>query len=188
MNYKTWLESGHAMTYQFNGGLADRLLCDLTLICPAEFCSDKTEKRIKITALWDTGATNSGIDTKLAKELNLIPTGRCPVYDAHGLSIVDNHLVNIQFNNGMEIEKINATTVNFVDSEVKMLIGMDVIGLGDFFIGKKFINEKPFTYYSFSVPSIDRDIDFNEELNSKRRAEASVAYTRQQLPKKKKKK
>ena len=76
----------------------------------------------------------------------------------------------------------------FTGSGFQMLIGMDVIALGDFFIGQCEKDGKPHTYISFSIPSIDRKIDFQEELIAKRKEASSPAYTRQQFSSNKKKK
>lgn len=111
------------------------------------------------SALWDTGATHSVINKVAADKLGLIPIGQALVYHANGECIVNKYLVNIFLPNG-----IMAYTVPVTEGKLKgfdMLIGMDIINLGDFSITHKDNG----TTFSFQIPAT-HNFDFVEENKS----------------------
>ena len=102
--------------------------------------------------LWDTGATNSCITKKHAKELNLIPIQYASVTGVFGSREVPVYYVNVTLNNQDISVNIQVTECDSLsaDEDVSMLIGMDVIGLGDFAIS----NYNKQTTMTFRTPSI----------------------------------
>ena len=107
-------------------------------------------------AIWDTGATNSVISDVVVSNCQLVGTGKTESRHAQGSAIVDTYLVNI---NVPEIEEYPAIRV----SEGKLtggdvLIGMDIIGTGDFAV----TNFGGVTKFSFRYPSVQH-IDFVRE-------------------------
>ena len=185
MNYNEWIQKGFAVKTNYNG-LIDRIITDVTVICRPELCADGLQHTKKIRALWDTGASTSSIDSQLASELKLIPIGKCIVAHAHGQSIVNRYTFDFALHNAFVLTLSTVSEGIFTGGEFQMLIGMDVISQGDFFFGQYEASGRPCSYFTFSVPSIDRKIDFVEELNSKRKS-SSPSYVRQQLPSTKKK-
>ena len=186
MNYNEWLKDGFAVNASFPG-IADRIITNVTIICRKELCSDGQPHTKQIRALWDTGASCSSIDGALAEELKLVPIGKVIISHAHGQSIVNKYTFDFALHNTFILNISAASEGIFSGGDFQMLLGMDVISRGDFFFGQYERSGKPCSYITFSVPSIDRKIDFVNELNTKRKSEASVSYTRQQLPKRKKK-
>ena len=100
-------------------------------------------------AIWDTGAAGSVISQRVIDRCALQPSGVMQVKGVHGPATERNkYLVNITLNNG---------TVRFVAFEIThgdldgfdVLIGMDVIGLGDFSV----TNANGFTMFSYRAPS-----------------------------------
>jgi len=185
MNYDEWLRKGFAVKTTYDG-LVDRIITDVTVLCRPELCADRQPHSKKIRALWDTGASSSSIDGQLAKELQLIPIGKCIVAHAHGQSVVNRYSFDFALHNAFVLNLSTASEGIFSGGDFQMLIGMDVISLGDFFFGQYESTGKPCSYFTFSVPSIDRKIDFVEELNAKRKANSLPSYVRQQTHSRKK--
>ncbi len=119
------------------------------------------------TAIWDTGATSSAITKRVVEDLGLMPTGLAEVRHAKGISSTNTYLVNIALPSKVMYGQVRVTEVDLIpddntvhDNQPQILIGMDVIGSGDFavtnFAGK--------TVLSFTTPSA-RVIDFIPEAD-----------------------
>jgi hypothetical protein len=114
--------------------------------------------------LWDTGATNSAISANLAQAMGLQPVDKAQTLGVHGPEIVNVYLVDIL---------IPGTTVCFqrwTVSEAKLpvhglLIGMDIIGLGDFSITHDLTN----TIFSFRIPTLQQPVDYVAEIQEHNR-------------------
>jgi predicted aspartyl protease len=109
-------------------------------------------------ALWDTGATKSVITQAVVDACGLAPTGRVEVSSVGGLSESETYLVNFVLPNQIRVRNVRVAKGALVGTNV--LIGMDVIGLGDFTV----TNLGGVTKFSFRVPSLVH-IDFVEEAN-----------------------
>jgi predicted aspartyl protease len=110
--------------------------------------------KLNIEAIWDTGATRSLITKDIASRLNLKRVSIEPMSTPSDKDIPSNiYLVNIILPNTAKIMEIRAFegTLNGGD----MLIGMDVINLGDFAV----TNNNKRTMLSFRIPSMT-EIDF----------------------------
>src|SRR5574344_1414826 len=91
------------------------------------------KEMLKLNAIWDTGATNSVITQRYIDKLGLKPTGATRTYTAGGEKICNLYLVDIGLPNRIVINNLAVTGNNELLS-CDMLIGMDVIGKGDFAI------------------------------------------------------
>lgn len=115
-------------------------------------------KRVKIPrALWDTGASCSLISTRVAKVLGLESIGKTGVsgYNS-GVDVRDTYLVHVGLPTGDIVTNIQAMDCG--SDEYDAVIGMDIIGKGDFAITH--MTDK--TKFSFQIPSAT-DIDFTKE-------------------------
>ncbi len=112
--------------------------------------------------IWDTGATNSVVTKTVAQDLGLLPVQKAYVRGVHGVKEVNVYCVEITLNNRNVSVRVNVTECEELspDNSVGMLIGMDIIKLGDFSIS----NYQGKTAMSFRVPSIET-IDYVDELN-----------------------
>ncbi len=112
-------------------------------------------------AIWDTGATQTVINPRLSKLLNLQATGRDKVRGVSGEQIALTYIVDIFLPNHFVYKGLNVVAIDFGERDI--LIGMDIIGAGDFAIcGGKF--------FSFALPSFENPIDFvkkTERVNLK---------------------
>ncbi|MCM1532279.1 MAG: hypothetical protein NC048_08080 [Bacteroides sp.] len=116
------------------------------------------EPEVRTTALWDTGATISTISKKIADELNLIPFAKSKMFHAGGEGITNLYKVNMFLPNGVGVRAI--TVIEGILNGCEVLIGMDIITLGDFAITNK--NGK--TVFSFQTPS-SNEYDFSVHKN-----------------------
>ena len=110
-------------------------------------------------AIWDTGATNTAISQKVAEQCNLIPTGQAISNTANGQCTVNTYLIDLYLPNNVIIGGVKATEFNSVGGS-DLLIGMDIISLGDFAVS----NFEGKTAFSFRFPSISKT-DYVEQLN-----------------------
>ena len=117
--------------------------------------NDNHPKFFEYNAIWDTGAVRTVISPKVVANLGLQPRGKVAMYHANGVSYVNTYFVNLLLPNKMEVQILQVMDGNLPDADI--LLGMDVIGLGDFAItapqGK--------TLFSFSQPS-QYAIDFKK--------------------------
>ena len=118
-------------------------------------------------AIWDTGATGSVISQRVVDELGLHPTGFIPVHHAGGCDLSPWYKVNIMLPNNVGFSEIKVTQAKLTSADV--LIGMDIISLGDFSITN--VNGK--TTFSFRVPSLET-IDYVKEQQKKQKVQQPV--------------
>lgn len=152
-----------ALTLTSNGGLLSVLVCKVALLSPIDGSVLKSE----VQALWDTGASRSCIHKDLASEIGLIPTGFCQTCTANGPRQANEYCVTLALPNGVVIRDL-AVTDGDIGNGIHMLIGMDVITLGDFTITNV---EK--TVFSFRTPSIEK-VDYVLQVKA---AHAAVGNT-----------
>jgi len=99
-------------------------------------------------ALWDTGATNSVITPQVISAFGLQPVSKKRMATPHGTQEADCYYVNLGLPNGVAIHNLLVTGAIPVNCDI--LIGMDVIGSGDFAVS----NYNGATSFSFRIPSI----------------------------------
>ncbi|MFZ1705023.1 MAG: SEC-C metal-binding domain-containing protein [Saprospiraceae bacterium] len=103
--------------------------------------------------LWDTGASICAIDEKFAAHLGLVAVSQTKTNHAAGNSIVNVYLVDLYLPNHVLIENVQVLEAKLTGCS--MLIGMDIISMGDFAV----TNQNNSTTFSFRVPSL-AEIDF----------------------------
>lgn len=145
-----------AFTYKANGR-ANVLLSEVKVSANKELFSDA--KPHEFRAIWDTGATNTAISSKVVKECGLIPTGKAISNTANGQCQVNTYLIDISLPNNVNINGVQATEFTAVEGS-DLLIGMDIMGLGDIAIS----NFEGKTTFSFRIPSM-KCTDYVEEIN-----------------------
>lgn len=122
--------------------------------------STPSTKPQEFMAIWDTGATNTVITQKIVDACGLRPTGQCIVHTPNGQMITDTYLISLMLPNNAGIPELKVSRGQvFGDAEV--LIGMDIIGAGDFAV----TNNGGKTTFSFRIPSTTT-IDFVKEINA----------------------
>lgn len=109
--------------------------------------------RTEFLAMWDTGATNSMISPSVVDMCGLEPHGTTEVTQANDDYTAEIYTVNIELPNELVLENVQVAKADLTDIDV--LIGMDIIGLGDFAISHPYGKTK----LSFRFPSVS-DLDF----------------------------
>ena len=122
---------------------------------------NKSFKGIKkhYTALWDTGSTMTVISDDLAKEMKLEPVGEMIADTAGGKYVAKRYIISLHLPNRLNIENVMISSGK-LGPGIDILIGMDIITLGDFAITN--YNNK--TVFSFRFPSSEV-IDFVKTEN-----------------------
>ena len=121
------------------------------------------------SAIWDTGATKTMITQRIAEDCGLMPTAQSRVRGVFGAKTVNGYLVNIalptQHSNrpqeNVAIHNLSVLEAPALTGGHNVLIGMDVIGKGDFAIS----NYRGRTMFTFRIPS-QGDIDFGRSAPS----------------------
>jgi hypothetical protein len=102
------------------------------------------------TAIWDTGASASVITQDVVDSCGLKATGVLQVHGVHGTELAETFLVNIALPNAVAFPLVTVTKGKLVGG-AHALIGMDIIGAGDFSV-TNFGNR---TVMSFRCPSVE---------------------------------
>jgi hypothetical protein len=150
-----------AFTIEYKAGSVNKLAttCAVTKSLGGGSTIGEYLKMEKVCAVWDTGSTKSMISYRLAERLGLIPVettigstiaGNCPAFV---------YRVNIIVPGCAEFPDFRV--MGGVLPEMDVLIGMDVITMGDFSIS----TVGGITKFSFHMPSV-HDIDFNREVQA----------------------
>lgn len=113
---------------------------------------------IKVRTLWDTGASNSCISSNVVRKLSLAPNEKVHNYSISGVSECNAYIINIKLPNDILINDVLVPETQIDLQGFDVLIGMDIINLGDFYVS----NFNGRTIFGFRYPSI-KDIDFSEK-------------------------
>jgi predicted aspartyl protease len=115
---------------------------------------------VSFDAIWDTGASASVISQNIVDALGLQPLSMTQVHTAGGLYPAEVYKVNIGLPNGVMFKEVSVTKAPLPPGS-DSLIGMDIIGSGDFAV----TNKGGKTVFTFRCPSVVC-IDFVAETQS----------------------
>lgn len=152
------MERPTAFTCSYNGKV--NMIISSCHVCPGfnpETYKGTPPPLKEYKALWDTGATSSVITRRVVEQLGLKPVSITNVHTASGCEQAFVYLVNIRLPQGVGFHSLPVTEAKLNGFDV--LIGMDIIGMGDFTISKD--NDK--TLFSFQCPST-HSTDYVKEL------------------------
>lgn len=149
-----------AFTTTSTNGLLRRL--NSSVCVKSDFRNDlKLYDNTKIwNAVWDTGATQTCISSKIRESLDLIPVGSGTTSTAGGVINVNRYIIDVLLPSGLIITNLDVIEVDLSNSQCDLLLGMDVITLGDFSV----TNYDNKTLYSFRTPSICH-VDFVKQYH-----------------------
>lgn len=157
----------HSFTVTSTGGTL-RVLKTSCSICPghsqpAAGTVGPSHPYVEFQAIWDTGATGTVITAAAAAACGLKPVGMTTVHGVGGVMTCYQYLINLVLPNKVQFPNVMVTEgILPGGAGGDILIGMDVIGVGDFAI----TNLSGLTVFSFRVPSA-RKIDFVIEHNER---------------------
>jgi hypothetical protein len=134
---------------------ANRLITKITL-----FEALPPKNPVIVNAIWDTGANQSVIAIELKTSLNLIPVSSKLVFGVNSKQYVDIVTASIKLPNDLYLQR-KRFYVCSLPPGVDMLIGMDIIQLGDFHIS----NAGGKTHFSFVIPSLPQTYSLVEEAD-----------------------
>ena len=135
-------------------GVVRTIVTDVGLVLGT---TEDSTRVVKSRALWDTGAVTSVIDKSLVEKLGLVPFDSGRVYTAQGFYESSMYLVDVLLPNNIIVKGLRVGDGEFQGFD--MLIGMDVISLGDFHLTNdgntvfKFVippEEKPNNHHAIS--------------------------------------
>jgi len=132
------------------------------LVIPVQLYSYPFNSMLTVSAnaLWDTGATMSAITPEIRDKLKAETIQRKKITAVHTAKEVDVVLITIELPNRVIKKTIKAAVCDMA-SKSEMLIGMDIISLGDFALS----NGNDQTLFSFAVPPFRDKIDFSKRQN-----------------------
>jgi hypothetical protein len=133
-------------------GLPNQLLSDVEVIS-----LEDPSRHGMYKGVWDTGATLTMITPKIFTELKLTAVDTVMVHGVNSLMEVPVVLVNFILPNKTMINGVRATVSDI--QGVDMLIGMDLIKLGDFSIS----NFDKKTIFTFAIPPFKNRTDLYEK-------------------------
>lgn len=99
------------------------------------------------STVWDSGATSTIISEEVVKTLGLHPIDKARIEGVGGLMDSSIYQINIYFENHLEFKSIDVLSGDIGDYD--LIIGMDIITLGDFVVS----NKDGKTWFSFQHPA-----------------------------------
>lgn len=145
----------------------NRIITDIHIVL-----EDKTEV---IKGLWDTGASHSAICKSIAEKLELKPKGAFQISTAGG--VIDSHQYKISLGlpNKFLVKDVLVGGIDLQKQDIKMLVGMDIIMLGNFAISH---TKEGKMFFSFCMPPFGEHIDYVKRIEDKKVAERKSGSNR----------
>jgi len=147
-----------SQAFQENYGLKVREIITFVNL----FSVSSPDKGIRIKAVWDTGATNTVVAPDIANQLKLSQIDTAKIVGVNSESdegvVAPVALVHISLPNNILLRYKRVSIAKKIAGGVEMLIGMDIITLGDFLIS----NANQETSFSFVMPSFPDQPDWLE--------------------------
>ena len=125
-------------------GIVDYLETEVRLITDNMTTQDSRGQ--KYVGLWDTGSSRSCVRSDIIQKLGLNFSGRSLISTANGRLRVKTYTISIELPNGEIISNLIVSAAN-LESNVDVLIGMNVIKKGNFHID----NSSGRTNFSFVI-------------------------------------
>ena len=103
---------------------------------------------IPVKAFWDTGSTYSCISKRIEEKFKLVSNFNDTLHTGYGDKNTGVYSIDILLNNTMQIMVNNVSAHPLIQEEdIDLLIGMDVITMGDF----RIYSENGKTYFNFKM-------------------------------------
>ena len=150
-----WSETPDSFTVRYHRRVDELVTpCGVSRVLDVEDLDEPRSRLQSFTAVWDTGATHSVISLSVVDACGLELSGFTRVYQVQDSYRAATYIVNIELPNGLVVPDIRVAASSMLGAE-DVLIGMDIIGYGDFAISHTNGNTK----FTFRYPST-ADIDF----------------------------
>lgn len=112
---------------------------------------DNGSIKIDAVAQWDTGATNTCISHDVVSKLSLSPTGFSQCHTPSGVVLQNAYKIDVWLPNNLKVESVRVNESEIGLQGIDILIGMDIICLGDFAVS----NCNGTTFFTFRYPSVE---------------------------------
>jgi hypothetical protein len=106
------------------------------IVSQAAIASVDSGKSVSVAAIWDTGATTSLVNEKIVNALRLKEIGIVQVKHVAETAAFPVHLAAIEIQGGMKIKEHRLVSFPSLHA-FDMIIGMDIIALGNFCVENK---------------------------------------------------
>lgn len=116
---------------------------------------------VQLSAIWDTGAMRTVLTTKVIQKLGIKPISTMRIMGATGEGTCNVYDLDLILPNNIRVSNLQIAEVANLGNH-DGLIGMDIIGLGDFAVSN--VNGK--TWFSFIYPPNGKGIDFIDRIHS----------------------
>ena len=129
-----------------------------SIVSPIRIKAHGSPAYIETNGIWDTGATGTVVQKSIVQKLSLISTGKRNISGINETKLTDQYLIDLSFKkSNIDLHQVTVAEIEEIrgDPKIEVLIGMDIIGLGDFVIS----NYNNQTTFSFRIPS-QGTIDF----------------------------
>ena len=103
----------------------------------------------KYLSIWDTGATRTSITKRVVAECGLKAIGITQIRGVNATRLANLYLVNLRLPSSVEFVKWKVVGIEGLSGDAEVLIGMDIIGMGDFAVS----NYQGRTTFTFRMPS-----------------------------------
>lgn len=150
-------------------GITNMLTSSVTISLPEINEGVEMGNVFKGLAIWDTGATNTVITSKVVKELALKPISKKEVHTANGIATANVYLTDIILPNNVRISGVSVTDCDKLTGEFEVLIGMDIIKMSDFSV----TNSGGKTIMSFGIPS-RKTTDYVKQVENEQRQQRGL--------------
>ena len=127
--------------------LANALLTEVQIGNNQALTEEPTVRQYK--AIWDTGATGTSVTKRVATECSLTPISQAAVTGVHDTQLSNVYLIDVRLPNRVVVSEVRAVETPLLAGEAEVLIGMDIIGMGDFAVS----NFQGKTTFTFRMPS-----------------------------------
>ena len=157
------MQDFQALTVKYNGR-TNVLFSEVGVSKPFDLQDTANHSPIINTrAIWDTGASCTVITKELAAQIGLVPTGKTTITGVNHETEENTYLVNIYLPNKVCFMFVKIAEVPALTGGASLLIGMDIIGSGDFSV----FTENWNTVMSYRYPSVG-GMDFVTEAGNVR--------------------
>jgi hypothetical protein len=153
-----------AFTYNFEARL-NHIITPISIRQSSELARIFGVKFVPVDtqALWDTGASGSCVSKSLANRLGLKSVELCYVSGVGGIHRSNVYTVDILLPNRVAVNGVRVTEF-FDNGSFNVIIGMDIITIGDFAIS----NQGGKTTVSYRMPPDDAPVDFVTMIKQKK--------------------
>ena len=131
------------------------------LVSESEIVNPLNNQRKKYKAIWDTGATNTVITSRILEELSLTIVDTTTIIGVNSKTEnIQVALFNLLLPNNVSIKEVRGSVCT-IGGDADILIGMDIIKFGDLAIS----NGGGQTLFSFAIPPFENKTDLLEKAN-----------------------